>query len=96
MSSKRLIAATISIVAIVGIAYVAATGYPPKEPAASGTVGAAQRYQAPQVGATDVQVADPQIQEFLQSETFDRLSKDKVLQAAFANAEVRETLAKPE
>jgi len=86
MSAKRLIAVVISAIAAAGIGYVALTGYPPSDPAAAGTVGAAQRYQAPQVATDDVKVVDPQIQEFLQSETFDRISKDKVLQSRVRSA----------
>ena len=95
MSSKRLIAIAISAIAVIGIGYVAITGNPQTEPAASGTVGAAQRYQAPQVGAGDVKVVDPEVQAFLQSETFDKITKDKTLQSVFSNPALVEILATP-
>jgi hypothetical protein len=51
-------------------------GFPPVGRGTEGTVGAAKKYEAPQIAANDVVVGDASVQEFLQSEDFDRLAKD--------------------
>ncbi len=81
------------------------TGFPPMGDGTEGTVGAAKRYQAPQMVASDVAVAPDEAQAFLQSDTFDRLIKDEdtrqllanpSFRGALANAEFRSALASPE
>lgn len=81
------------------------TGFPPMGDGTEGTVGAAKRYQAPQMAPGDVAVAPDEGQAFLQSETFDRLIKDEntrqmlsnsSFRGALANAEFRSALASPE
>jgi hypothetical protein len=52
------------------------TGFPPVERGTEGTIGAAQKYQAAQLSEKDVVLGDQEAQEFIQSETFDRLLKD--------------------
>ena len=54
-------------------------GFPPVGHGTEGTVGAAKKYEAPQIAANDVVVGDASVQEFLQSEDFDRLAKDPEL-----------------
>ena len=44
--------------------------------ATEATIGAAKRYTAPQISATDVVLADTSAQQFIQSETFAALVKD--------------------
>jgi hypothetical protein len=81
------------------------TGFPPMGDGTEGTVGAAKRYQAPQMAPGDVAVAPDDVQTFLQSDTFDRLIKDEntrqmlsnsSFRGALANAEFRSALATPE
>jgi hypothetical protein len=81
------------------------TGFPPMGDGTEGTVGAAKRYQAPQIGAGDVAVAPDEAQAFMQSDTFDRLIKDEdtrqmlanpSFRGALASAEFRSALATPE
>jgi hypothetical protein len=81
------------------------TGFPPTGDGTEGTVGAAKRYQAPQMTASDVAVAPDEAQAFLQSDTFDRLIKDEDTRQMLANpsfrgglasAEFRSALASPE
>jgi hypothetical protein len=81
------------------------TGFPPTGDGTEGTVGAAKRYQAPQMTARDVAVAPDEAQAFLQSDTFDRLIKDEdtrqmlanpSFRGALASAEFRSALASPE
>ncbi len=97
MSSKRAVTVGVgvAIIAAGAIAFFAVNGFPPGERGAEGTVGAAARYQAPQIATSDVQVTDAEIQEFLQSDTFDRLIKEKALHPVFASAAAREALARP-
>ena len=81
------------------------TGFPPMGDGTEGTVGAAKRYQAPQMAASDVALAPDEAQAFLQSDTFDRLIKDEdtrqmlanpSFRGALASAEFRSALATPE
>ena len=62
---------------------------------ASGTIGAAQRYQSGQISASDVKVGDPALQAFLQTETFDTLIHDKQALAALASPSVQAALMAP-
>jgi hypothetical protein len=51
-------------------------GFPPVGRGTEGTIGAAKRYQAQQLSDKDVVLADTSAQQFLQSDTFERLLKD--------------------
>ena len=79
-------------------------GYPPVEKGTEATIGAAQRYQSPQISSADVKTQDAQLQAFLQSDLFHQLSTDKAarqalknkdFQRALADAAVRAALARP-
>jgi hypothetical protein len=52
------------------------TGFPQLDRGYEATIGAAKRYTAPQISATDVVLADTSAQQFIQSETFAALVKD--------------------
>ena len=71
------------------------TGYPPIGKGTEGTIGQANRYQAPQpqMSASDVKLGDTAVQEFLQSDMFDRLMKDENARKLLADASVRAMLA---
>jgi hypothetical protein len=64
-------------------------GFPPVGHGTEGTVGAAKKYEAPQIAANDVVVGDASVQEFLQSEDFDRLAKDPDARSLMTSAELR-------
>jgi hypothetical protein len=94
--------AGLAAVALVALRFV---GFPPVESGTEATIGAAQRYQAPQVAAADVKVEDQQFQTFLQSDLFRQLTNDKAarealknenLQRALTDAKVRAVLVQPE
>ena len=52
------------------------TGYPPTGSGSEGAIGAARRDQTAQVAAADVKVTDPAVQQFIQSDAFDKVMKD--------------------
>jgi hypothetical protein len=73
---------------------VAITGYPHVSSNETlGAIGAAKRAQAPQIAASDVQTGDPAVQQFLQSETFDRLIKDPGTKKLLSDPSFRSALA---
>jgi hypothetical protein len=82
--------------AAVVLAFFIVTGFPKVDRGTEATIGAAQRYQAQQLSNKDVVVGDTQIQEFLQSETFDRLMKDESARRLLSNQSVRLALSNPE
>src|ERR1043166_6918740 len=74
--------------ATVGVAAVAAFvffGFPPVGPGHEGSIGAAKRDQTSQVAPGDVKVPDAQVQQFVQSDTFDKLLKDPAARAFLTN-----------
>ena len=87
-----------------GLAAVAATlflilsvtGFPPDLSGVQGTIGQAKRYTAPQVAAGDAAIGDPAVQQFIQSETFAALLKDKDAMKALSDPQMREALANEE
>jgi hypothetical protein len=64
-------------------------GFPPVGHGTEGTVGAAKKYEAPQIAANDVVVGDASVQEFLQSEDFDRLAKDPDARSLMTDAALK-------
>ena len=71
-------------------------GFPVVDRGTEATIGAAKRYQAEQLGNQDVTVGDTQVQDFLQSETFDRLIKDDSARQLLSDRSVRVALSNPE
>ena len=63
--------------AAIVLAVLAYTGFPPETGGSEGAIGAAKRYQAGQIAASDVKLGDQAAQEFLQSDLFDKLMKDE-------------------
>jgi hypothetical protein len=84
-----------SVAAVAAVALVAlrVAGYPPVEKGTEATIGAAQRYQAPQVSTADVKVQDQEFQSFLQSDLFRQLVNDKAAQEALKNQDLQRALA---
>jgi hypothetical protein len=67
-------------------------GVPPAGPGTESTIGAAQRYQAPQIEAKDVAVGDTSTQAMMQSDTWDRIVKDETLRTLLQDASFRARL----
>src|SRR5262245_51876322 len=95
----------VAAAAAVALIALRLAGYPPVDKGTEATIGAAQRYQAPQISSADVKTQDAQLQTFLQSDLFRQLASDKAAQQALRNkdfqralsdASVRAALASPE
>jgi hypothetical protein len=67
-------------------------GVPPAGEGTEATIGAAQRYQAPQIEAKDVVVGDTSAQAVMQTETWDRIVNDETLRTLLQNASFRAQL----
>ena len=97
---KKVLIGTVAAAAIVlGVAYW--TGYPPiLNEGTEATVGGAQRYQGKQMSDKDVVLGDASAQAFLQSEAFDRLTKDPEARAALTkiakDPAIQQALLNPE
>lgn len=74
------------------LAVFVARGFPTVDRGTEGAIGAAKKYQAPQLAAGDVVTGDASVQEFLQSETFDQLMKDPNARTVLADADMRALL----
>jgi hypothetical protein len=78
--------------AAVVLAIYTVIGFPNANRGTEATIGAAQKYQTPQLAAGDVKVGDTSVQEFLQSEAFDRLLKDPQARAILADSRIHAQL----
>jgi hypothetical protein len=74
MTRKIMWGLAAAAVAVLGV--FAISGFPPVGRGTEGTIGAAKKYQAPQITDKDVVLGDVSAQQFLQSDTFARLLKD--------------------
>ena len=86
MKNNRPFIVAAAVLVVAGLAgYVALTGiYPPKA-GTEGAIGAATRYQAPQITDTDVALQDATVQAFLQSDVFHELSINPTFRKAVSN-----------
>jgi len=84
---------SVAAAAAVALVVMRVFGYPPVQDGTEATIGAAQRYQAPQIASADVKLEDAQLQAFLQSDVFRQLASDKVAQEALKNNDFRRALA---
>ena len=75
MFQRRMIFAGAGVLAVAALVVYFGGYYPPTNEDAFGTIGAADRYRSEQITAADVQLENPEIQAFLQSETFDRIAQ---------------------
>lgn len=75
--------------AAVVLAVFTVIGFPIADRGTEATIGAAQKYQGGQLAASDVKVGDASVQEFLQSEAFDRLLKDPQARSILADARIQ-------
>jgi hypothetical protein len=91
--AKKVMFGVAAAAAIVLIS-VAITGFPKVNSTGTlGAISAAKRAQAPQINAADVKTDDPSVQQFLQSDTFDRLMKDPNTKKLLADPQYRVMLA---
>ena len=89
MAKKVLwIVAATAAVALIAMRVV---GYPRSE-GTEATIGAAQRYQSPQISSADVKTEDAQLQAFLQSDLFRQLTTDKAARQALKNKDFQKAL----
>jgi len=77
------------------LAVLAYTGFPPDTGGSEGAIGAAKRYQAGQIAASDVKLGDQGAHAFLQSDLFDKLMKDESVRKALSDPDIRVALADP-
>jgi hypothetical protein len=93
MAKKVLwIVAATAALALIGMRLV---GYPPVGKGTEATIGAAQRYQSPQISSADVKTEDAQLQAFLQSDLFRQLTTDKAARQALKNKDFQKALQDP-
>lgn len=92
--SKRVMFSLAAAAAVVLGVFVI-KGYPPIGSGTEGSIGAAKRYQAPQMAAGDVKLGDASAQEFLQSDVFDRLMKDETSRKALLDPAVQAMFGDP-
>jgi hypothetical protein len=85
------------LAATAALAFIAMrfVGYPPVEKGTEATIGAAQRYQSSQISSADVKTGDAQLQAFLQSDVFHKLTTDKTARQALKNKDLQRALAEP-
>jgi hypothetical protein len=82
----------IAAAAAIVLAVFVTRGFPPVGRGTEGAIGAAKKYQTPQIADKDVIVGDTATQEFLQSEAFDRLIKDPLAASLLKDAQIRAAL----
>jgi len=83
----------VAAAAAVALAALRLVGYLPVDRGTEATIGAAQRYQAPQISSADVKTQDDELQAFLQSDVFHQLAADKAAQQALKNKDFQRALA---
>ena len=93
MKNNRLMIVFAAVLVVAGVAAFAAfTGIYPPRTGTEGAIGAASRYQAPQISDSDVSLQDPTVQTFLQSDTFYKLSTNATFRKAVTNRKAIEQL----
>lgn len=90
MTRKAMWGLAAAAVIVLGVYTI--TGFPPVGRGTEGTIGAAQKYQAPQIASKDVVLGDASVQQFLQSELFDQLAKDPEARDLVTNASIKAAL----
>ena len=75
MSNKGVVLVA-AVVVVAGVAIAAMNGWLPPKKGAEGTIGAASRYQSPQIADADVAIADQKVQAFLQSDIYTKMASD--------------------
>jgi hypothetical protein len=92
MATKQILWAAGSVAAaVLGVGLY--LGMPDVDEGTEATIGAAQRYQGAPLSEKDIVLADPEVQQFLQSDTFDRLMRDESTREVLSDAAMRTALA---
>ena len=89
--NKKLIFG-LAAAAVVILAVITYTSYPPATEGTEATIGAAQRAQTPQMASKDVGLGDTSAQALLQTETWDAIMKDEDLRSSLQDPEMRKML----
>jgi len=89
--NKKLIFG-LAAAAVVILAVITYTSYPPATEGTEATIGAAQRAQTPQIASKDVGLGDTSAQAVLQTETWDAIMKDDDLRSTLQDPEMRKML----
>ena len=89
MFQRRMIFAGAGVLAVAALVVYFGGYYPPAKEEAFGTIGAAERYRSSQITGADVKLDSPELQAFLQSETFDRIVRDPAARQALSNADLQ-------
>jgi hypothetical protein len=92
MARNRIVVFAALVVIAGGLVYFA-TGHRIPPQGAQGSIGAAQRYDAQQLGNGDVQLTDAEIQAFLQSDTFHKIAVDPAFRAAVKSGDIAKLAA---
>ena len=87
MARNRIGILTAVVVVAAVLVIIAVRSQTPKG-GAQGTIGAAQRYDAQQMGSGDVQLTDAEVQAFLQSDTFHKIAVDPTFRAAVKSGDI--------
>jgi hypothetical protein len=91
-ATKKAMWGLAAAAAVILAVFVARGGFPTVD-RTEGAIGAAKKYQAPQIAANDIKTGDASVQEFLQSDEFDRLLKDPQALSLMRDATVRQALS---
>ncbi|MBF8296555.1 MAG: hypothetical protein HW389_3100, partial [Bacteroidetes bacterium] len=86
----------VAVVAIAVIGYFSFFYPPVSQDEVSGTIGGvqkAEKYRAPQLTDNDMVIKNAEVQKFLQTDRFDKLSKDATFKAALSKSEVQAWLS---
>ena len=75
--------------AVVVLAVITYTSYPPATVGTEATIGAAQRAQTPQIASKDVGLGDTSAQAVLQTDTWDQIMRDRELRNLLQDASFR-------
>ena len=80
-----------AVAIVVGIIYFGANRQPANDEV-TGTVAPAERYRADQITEDDINLGDQTVQQFMQTDTYDRIINDEALMAVLNSAEMQAVL----
>lgn len=89
--AKKVLIGLIGIAAA-GLLVAYISGGIPATTGTEGTIGAAQRYNAEQIKKSDVTIENAALASFMQTDIFEKLSRDKMAVAALASPDVQAAL----
>lgn len=95
MKNNRSAFIIAAVVAAGVAAFFATRGHYPPKSSTEGAIGAANRYTSQQIADQDVALKDPQVQAFLQSDTFHKLTTDAAFRESLRDQAVAEALRAP-